>query len=114
MKKIFSPVMVFLAGIGTAALLFSVMSFDNEKQSPQQPVNNEKGHHWYAPPLPQAIEFAGEKVPVERWEVKEQLDREVLFNYYWESNVLYMLKLAGRYFPLIEARLKENGVPDDF
>ena len=46
--------------------------------------------------------------------MKERLDRQVLFNYYQPSNVLYMLKLSNRYFPIIEERLKANGVPTDF
>jgi hypothetical protein len=53
-------------------------------------------------------------VPIERWDVKEALDRELLINSYSHSNTMYALKLAGRYFPMIEARLKANGVPDDF
>jgi hypothetical protein len=68
----------------------------------------------YAPELPESISFAGEKVPLERWDVKERLDREVLFNYYNHANVLFLLKLANRYFPVISERLKANGVPDDF
>jgi len=52
----------------------------------------------YAPELPESISFAGEKVPLERWDVKERLDREVLFNYYNHANVLFLLKLANRYF----------------
>jgi hypothetical protein len=114
MNKLFSPVILFLAGIGTGAIILGMMSFDQLKDKPDVVISEENRHHWYAPPLPPAIDFAGEKVPVERWEVKEQLDREVLFNYYHESNILYMLKLAGRYFPLIESRLKENGIPNDF
>ena len=114
MKKLLSPVILFLAGIGTGVLILGMMSFDqlNEKKFTTAP--NEPRHNWYAPPLPPSIDFAGEKTPVDRWEVKEQLDREVLYNYYMEGNVLYLRKLSGRYFPLIEARLKQNGIPDDF
>ncbi len=64
--------------------------------------------------MPDHLSFAGEKVPLERWDVKERLDREVLFNYYNQANVLFLLKLANRYFPLIEQRLRANGVPEDF
>jgi hypothetical protein len=67
-----------------------------------------------APPLPPKISFAGEAVPLERWDVKERLDREVLVNYYNHANILYLMKLANRYFPKISERLKANGVPDDF
>lgn len=59
-------------------------------------------------------EFAGERVPIEDLEVYERLDREVLVNTYWQSNTLLSLKLADKYFPVIEPILKANGVPDDF
>jgi len=35
-------------------------------------------------------------------------------NGYWHSNTIQNLTLAHRWFPLIEKKLKENGVPDDF
>jgi len=71
-------------------------------------------YKWYAPQLPATLNFAGEKVPLDRWEVHERLDRELTVNYYSHGSTLYILKLTTRYFPFIEQRLKENGVPDDF
>src|SRR5690606_2583920 len=55
-----------------------------------------------------------EPAPLDRWDVRERLDREVLFNYHNTPNVLYSMKLANRYFPIIEERLKANGVPANF
>jgi membrane-bound lytic murein transglycosylase D len=117
MKKIFSQSALFLTGLAAGMFVLMLFAFNenNDKKpggSPSDVVNTD--HNWISPPLPDAIDFAGEATPLDRWEVKEQLDREVLFNYYWESNILYMLKLAGRYFPLIEERLKANGIPEDF
>ncbi|MDF2193250.1 lytic transglycosylase domain-containing protein [Paraflavitalea sp. CAU 1676] len=65
------------------------------------------------PPLPDSMKFAGESVPLYRRDIREQLDREVLYNYYQPNNILYIIKLTNRYFPLIEQRLKANGVPAD-
>jgi membrane-bound lytic murein transglycosylase D len=70
-------------------------------------------YKWYTPPLPQSIDFAGEKVPLERWDVREQFDKQLIINYYWQGNILYIIKLSQRYFPIIEERLKANNVPDD-
>ncbi len=64
--------------------------------------------------MPQSASFAGEKVPLDRQDVREQYERELLNNYYNQNSTLYILKLSTRYFPLIEERLKLNGVPDDF
>lgn len=70
-------------------------------------------YKWHAPALPSKLDFCGEEVPLHQWEVKEKLDREVLVNSYLHGTQLLTLKLSGRYFPIIEERLKANGVPDD-
>jgi hypothetical protein len=31
--------------------------------------------------VPDEMTFAGEKVPLERWEIKEAFDRELIYNY---------------------------------
>jgi hypothetical protein len=64
--------------------------------------------------VPESPMFAGERVPVEIFDVKERLDREILVNTYWHSNTFQNFKNAYRYFPTIEKILKEEGVPDDF
>ena len=118
MKKFTSPLALILAGLAAGIIIISLFAFrdDRDKQVAGIPGtgNNDHMYNWTSPPLPSKIDFAGEETPLHRWEVKEQLDREVLFNYYNQNNILYMLKLAGRYFPLIEERLKANGLPDDF
>ena len=64
--------------------------------------------------IPDGLNFAGEKIPLEKEGVRERIDRELLVNTYWQSNGLLMFKRANKYFPIIEPILKENGVPDDF
>ena len=88
---------------------FSFQSNAKKRSSNGAPVNE-----WRAPVLPQQLSFAGEEVPLDRWDVKERLDRELLINSYNQANILYLLKLSNRYFPSISERLKANGVPDDF
>ena len=66
------------------------------------------------PELPGQMSFAGETVPLERWEIKEQLEREFILIYYETGTMLYIMKLVNRWFPLIEERLKVNGIPSDF
>src|SRR5687767_10918459 len=62
------------------------------------------------PGLPGQMSFAGEMVPLERWEIKEQLEREFILISYETGTMLYVMKLATRWFPLIEERLKANGI----
>ncbi|MFV8226004.1 lytic transglycosylase domain-containing protein [Christiangramia aquimixticola] len=65
-------------------------------------------------PMPENLEFAGEKVPLKDPDVYERMDRELLVNTYWQSNALLLMKRASKFFPIIEPILKEEGVPDDF
>jgi len=64
--------------------------------------------------LPEKIDFAGETVPLEDFDVKEGLERELLINSYWHSQTLMILKRSTRYFGMIEPILKKNNIPDDF
>lgn len=63
--------------------------------------------------LPQEISLCGERVPLEDRDVWENLDREFLSILGNEAQVLLWMKRARRYFPHIERRLKETGLPDD-
>ncbi len=68
----------------------------------------------YALDIPEKLEFAGEPVPMENFDIWESFDRELLVNTYWQSQTLLFIKRANRYFPVIEPILKEYGIPDDF
>ncbi|MFO8067773.1 MAG: lytic transglycosylase domain-containing protein [Bacteroidales bacterium] len=74
----------------------------------------EKNYRIYAIPLPQTLTLAGEPVPMHLYYVKEQFDRELLINSYWQSQTVQFFKRANRYFPIIEPILAENNIPDDF
>jgi len=64
--------------------------------------------------LPEKIDFAGESVPIDNFDIKESLERELLINSYWHSQTLMLLKRSTRYFVQIEPILKKNNIPDDF
>lgn len=64
--------------------------------------------------IPATLSFAGEPMPLDRFDIRESLDRELLSNAYFHSQTLRYLKLTPRYFSVIEPILKEKGVPDDF
>ncbi len=107
MKPFSRPAVIFLSGIIAGILIMGHLAF-REQETVVMP------YQWKAPRLPQEMSFAGEAVPLDRREIREAFDRELLYNYYQQQNILYMLKLAHRYFPMIEERLKAHGVPDDF
>ncbi len=64
--------------------------------------------------MPKNLTLAGEPVPMDDQEVLERMDRELLVNSYWHSQTLQNLKLANRWFPIMEPILAKNGIPDDF
>ncbi len=67
-----------------------------------------------SPPIPDSLTFCGEIVPIDRQDIREAFDRELLVNLYWQSNLLLYFKRAYRYFPVIEPILEQNGIPEDF
>ena len=113
MKITISPVINFIAGFFLCLLIIAQFSFENNKDEADQ-EKAESIYTWHAPDLPDKMDFAGERVPLDQWDIKERLDRELLFNYYYQNNVLFILKMSNRYFPVIEERLRANGVPEDF
>lgn len=64
--------------------------------------------------LPQNLNLAGERVPIEQEDIRERMDRELLVNTYWQSNGLLLIKRAHKYFPILEPLLKKHDLPDDF
>ena len=65
-------------------------------------------------PLPDELDFAGENVPLDYFDVRESLDQELLVNTYWQSQTLLFIKRANKFFPEIEKILAKNNIPDDF
>lgn len=60
------------------------------------------------------VDFCGEKVPLYSQDVLERYDREIIKNANWHSEMTLLYKRTGKYFPMIERILKEEGIPDDF
>jgi len=104
-------VIMLLAGtVGLHLLTFST-SVDGGDLDHQRNFND--GYKVFSLTLPNELNFCNEEVPLERLDVRERLDRELLVNTYWQSNTLLAHKRAARWFPLIEELLRLNGVPDD-
>ena len=90
--------------------IFSATEGDNDVDHLRQ-FND--GYKVFSLTLPNELAFCGEPVPLDRIDVRERLDRELLVNTYWQSNTLLAHKRANRWFPLIEQVLAREGVPED-
>lgn len=66
------------------------------------------------PAVPSQATFAGETIDLNRYDLRERMDRELMSFTYMHSTTMLMIKRANRYFPVIEPILKENGIPEDF
>jgi membrane-bound lytic murein transglycosylase D len=64
--------------------------------------------------LPENVTFAGERMPLENFDTKESLEREILTSAYRHSSTILIIKRANRYLPMIEKILRKNNIPDDF
>ena len=64
--------------------------------------------------LPDSMTFCGEPIPLDRFYVRESLEREVLVNSYLHSSTLLMLKRTTRWFPVLKPIMEKNGLPEDF
>ncbi len=65
-------------------------------------------------PLPDSLNFAGERTPLEEAEIRERLGRELDQNMYKHSATLLILKRQARWQDTVKTILKQEGVPEDF
>ncbi|UMB61489.1 lytic transglycosylase domain-containing protein [Lutibacter sp. A80] len=86
----------------------------NNEETVNNNSNTSESYKIRALKIPSNLEFAGEHVPIEKGDIRERIDRELLVNTYWQSNGLLLFKRANKYFPIIEPILAKNGIPDDF
>ncbi len=96
------------------SLFISATYFKDNLKSGFKSYGNDNLYRVYALKTPENISFCDEQVPLELLDVRERLDRELLVNTYWQSNMLLLIKRSYRFFPLIEKILKEEEVPQDF
>lgn len=109
MKRVFLYITPFVCILALGAILLSSDSKEVEVQKLPyvESMTNSVS-------VPSKVEFAGETIELDRYDMHERYDREINSFTYLHSNTLLLIKRANRYFPIIEPILKENGIPDDF
>lgn len=111
-KRFFAATLLIFIGVVALNLLQS--SAPETKDEEVYREYFQKNYRVFALHHPDELTFAGEPVPIHLEDIKERFDRELHVNTYWQSNTLFYIKRAHRWFPVIEPILKENNVPDDF
>jgi len=115
MKKSLQISILVLAAIITVLIFTSTSEKDIAAAVTEVPVQSEKiiPQIVKSPDLNRTFTFAGERIPIENFDVRERLDRELSVNTYWHSSTLLNIKKSSRYFPIMDKILKENGLPTD-
>ena len=111
MKKLAIAAIV-LASLALAGEAFIFATRKEESEAVHQRAIR-ADYRVYAPSIPDTLSFAGERVPLNQYYVRESLDRELVSNMYYQSSTLFNIKRATRVFPTIERILREQGVPED-
>ena len=103
----------FLSLLSILVITFLFFNAINKNETDPE-TSTSKTYKIKALKLPNNLNLAGERVPLEIPDVKERMERELLVNTYWQSNGLLLIKRANKYFPVLEPLLKKYGLPDDF
>ncbi|MBM2814714.1 MAG: hypothetical protein HW421_1476 [Ignavibacteria bacterium] len=96
--------------------IFLLACSDSNKLASQQPVQEKtivNISYLSNIKLPESLDFCGESVPLSIPEIRERAEREFYMLLQQPGQLILYIKRAGRYFPLFEKMLKENGMPDD-
>jgi hypothetical protein len=65
-------------------------------------------------PVPEVLEFAGEKIIMDDPDLRERFDNEIIVNTHFHSSTIFMIKKSNRWFPQMRPVLEEHGIPEDF
>ena len=108
-KELIATALVSLCVGVSIPLLYGNMVLDVERESAKSEVPSLV----VSPAVPLSATFAGEQIDLQRYDLRERMDRELMSFTYMHSTTMQTLKRANRYFPVIEPILKAEGVPDD-
>ena len=103
--------LLFLSRLTVLLLVFSALS--GLFRSPVFPAQKAVYPIFNDFPLPESLSLCKEPMPLKNRHVWEMLDREFNISVWDRAQVFLWLKRAGRYFPYIEKRLAEAGMPGD-
>ena len=103
-NKIFIGLLLIMSAVVlfSSSLLKSKSAFKSYGMSEHSKV--------YALDIASEYTFAEETVSLEDPDLLERMDKELLVNTYWQSNMMLMIKRSNKYFPLIEQILEEEEV----
>ncbi len=112
-RTLFTILIALFAGL-TGLLTISGFNWERRTDTEQDYDLDIKNDQSLSYRMPDTISFAGERVPLENFDTKESLEREIVTTTYRHSSTILIIKRARRFMPVIEKILRENNIPDDF
>lgn len=111
-KTILTVLVLFSSSV---VMLAVALGFRGDNDSEEVTVSSGDSIYTVRPfRIPEIVTFAGERMPLENFDTRESLEREILTNAYRHSSTILIIKKANRFNPLIEKILAKNNIPDDF
>ncbi len=105
---------ILLLGCVILLMFFKTLPSGNDRGDSQYYDAAMREYRIFSMKLPEKLTFAGEPVPVEKYYVRERLERELLAVAYWHSRTMIVLKRSARYFPVFHKIFKQQGIHPDF
>ena len=114
-KKTLLVLQIVVVIIGLAAIVACVVGIRALKIAEKRPVSLEQiALRSNDIEFADDLTFAGERVPLEMFNIRERYERELLSTCYFHSNTMLLMKRSSRWFPVIVPILKKYGIPEDF
>ncbi|MDO5447105.1 MAG: lytic transglycosylase domain-containing protein [Prevotellaceae bacterium] len=107
-RKIFT-----IASLIALTVLTSSCIIQTNKHEAQVKKTEQTDFYPIPPLVPDSLTFGGETVKLDREDLVERLDRELMSVTYNQITTLLILRRAGKIFPRIEPILRKHGLPDD-
>ena len=96
MKKLNKILQIIIVAFAIAGFYSISVHFSSDSSK-----NAERSNNWINAReiyVPKKLSFANENVPLNRIDVKEQLEREIIVNTFYHSQTILLLKNVERYF----------------
>lgn len=103
----------FIAGVSFFSCHSSVETVENKKIEPVEKKIQRVMPEIVEYDLPKEITLCGETIDLTQKDNFQMFEREFIISVWDRAQVFMWVKRAGQYFPYLEKRLKEAGLPDD-
>lgn len=112
--KLNNFLLVLLLILCSALLFVFFQNGSNDNGDKKYYETSAKYYRIFSLYIPDELTFAGEKVPLEKYYVRERLERELYAVAFWHSRTNLILKRSSRYFPVFKPIFDTHSIPYDF